>query len=394
MRNKLVLSILLILCILTGAGNAYAAEGSPAIRELPDLIIVMDGEITPYKDVPISVGQWTLLPLRELLVNLGVPDDEEHIVWNGQEKSVTVYKEDTKLYLKQGSRTAYVNEAPVQLDAAPVSYAGNQRFYIPLRFVSNTLGKKVVWDSPSNSVFIKDKLEYDKLKGILDSSQAAMEEIKKCKLIIDVDVNYKMGQLAMDTNIDIADELDLDKKAMHTSVKMKLLGMEINTDTYYSDNASYALNPFSGKWEKKTFTAAEYNEEFDNQDFLNLLTNTETLCAGLVVADTEDSTETVLKGDVYLNALLNKAMTAGANQGMETGRKMSIDKINLKLIIDNQTHLLKSMEMNIDGTQTNNDTQSSYTTNLKVEYGDYNGSFEIAVPEKVWKEAVEETDPF
>ena len=394
MRNKLILSVIIILCILAGVGNAYAAAASPTIRENPDLIIVMDGEITPYKDVPISVGQWTLLPLRELLVNLGVPDDEEHIVWDGQEKSVTVYKEDTKLYLKQGSRTAYVNEAPVQLDVAPVSYAGNQRFYIPLRFVSNTLGKKVVWDSPSNSVFIKDKLEYDKLKGILDRSQAAMEDIKKCKLIMDVDVNYKMGQVAMDTNIDIADELDLDKKAMHTFMKMKLLGMEINTDTYYSDNASYTLNPFSGKWEKKTFTAAEYNEEFDNQDFLNLLTNTETLCAGLMAADTEDSTETVLKGDVYLNALMNKAMTAGANQGMETGREMSIDKINLKLIIDNQTHLLKSMEMNIDGTQTNNDTQSSYTTNLKVEYGDYNGSFEIAVPEKVRKEAVEETDPF
>jgi hypothetical protein len=153
--KKIIASFLTAAFILLQSfGTVFAAGTASPILEVPNVKIVIDGKMSTYKDVPISVKSRTMLPLRELLVNLGVPNDEQHIIWNAAEKSVTFYKDSTKVYLKQGDLTAYVNDAPVKLDVAPVLYSKNSRTYIPARFVAQTLGKKVVWDGSTSAVII------------------------------------------------------------------------------------------------------------------------------------------------------------------------------------------------------------------------------------------------
>lgn len=58
--------------------------------------------------------------------------------------------------LNIGQNVALVNDEPVQLDAPPYIQAGTGRTMIPIRFVSEILGAKVSWSSPTRQVIITD----------------------------------------------------------------------------------------------------------------------------------------------------------------------------------------------------------------------------------------------
>ena len=143
--------------------------------ELSNIKIVMDGRLTKFNDVPVSVASNTLLPLREMLVKLGVPNDDEHIKYNNEEKSVTVSYEGVSIYLSVGSKTAYVDSEPILLNVAPLLYSKNQKIYIPFRFVAEAIGKKVVWDGSSRTIYVCSEASYDNVRTILKKSDEAMK---------------------------------------------------------------------------------------------------------------------------------------------------------------------------------------------------------------------------
>ena len=108
---------ILLLIILSVNSFATAAADEPV--EIPDVRFVINGNPIVLSDVPIGLNSRTMLPLREVLVSLGVPNDDEHIMWNGEDKSVTVNYNDSRIYLKVDSKTAYINGNAIELDAAP-----------------------------------------------------------------------------------------------------------------------------------------------------------------------------------------------------------------------------------------------------------------------------------
>lgn len=71
------------------AGCFTVSSAGNSITERPDINIIIDGVKGTYTNTPIIVNGRTLLPLRELLTNLGVSNDDQHILWNGRENSVT-----------------------------------------------------------------------------------------------------------------------------------------------------------------------------------------------------------------------------------------------------------------------------------------------------------------
>lgn len=148
--GALLFSILLVFSFFPAISHAM-----DNIIEVPDVKVIINGRNVTFSDVIISSGGRTLLPLRSLLTNLGVQNDNEHILWNSAEKSVTILKDTTKIKLVQGNDTAYVNDIPVKLDVPPVGYK-NGKTYIPVKFVAQSLGEIVDWDSNTKSVTIKD----------------------------------------------------------------------------------------------------------------------------------------------------------------------------------------------------------------------------------------------
>lgn len=148
---SLVFSVLFVFSVISSI--VYADDG---VVEVPDIKVIINGKNVIFSDVIISSNGRTLLPLRALLTNLGVQNDDEHIIWNASEKSVTIIKESIKIKLVQGNNLAYVNDIPITLDVPPIGYSKNGRTYIPARFVAQSLGKAVDWDSNTKSVIIND----------------------------------------------------------------------------------------------------------------------------------------------------------------------------------------------------------------------------------------------
>lgn len=392
MGKKAILSLVLIVCLISGVTGVFAEGGGQAITEVPDVKIVMDGVITPYEYVPINVNSRTMLPLRELLINLGVPNDSEHIVWNGQEKSVTIYKDGTRIYLKVDSKTAYVNDRPVEMDVAPVLYLKNEKVYIPLRFVSDNLGKKVVFDGSFHAVLIRDLAEYNKTRDILDKSQAAMKDIKKYRMTIDVKAGFKSEFVSMGMGINTTGEYDMNAKKMHQVMGMDFLGMDIKTETYYADSASYTHNPFTSIWEKETLTPYEYDENFSNAREIAMPEFSEPFYAGLAAVPGINAHETLLKGDVYLKELFDKALEEGDNQATESMEEMDLEKYYMEIVIDNTTNLMKSLKMNMSGMQMEDGTATSVNIDIVIAMSDFDGTFEVTVPREVLDNAEETFD--
>lgn len=107
------------------------------------------------------------MPLKTSLSNLGVSDDDQHIIWNSSEKSITVIKDKVNIFLKIDSKIAYINETPVTMDAEPILYNENGRVYIPVRFIAQSLGKKVVWDNKTKTIYISNESSYNSAGEIL-----------------------------------------------------------------------------------------------------------------------------------------------------------------------------------------------------------------------------------
>lgn len=70
-------------------------------------------------------------------------------------KTITFLRDERKVTITIGSKTAYVNGQKKELLAAP--YVKNGRTMVPTRFVSEQLGETVEWDSVSRYVWIGNK---------------------------------------------------------------------------------------------------------------------------------------------------------------------------------------------------------------------------------------------
>lgn len=384
--NKFYISILIsVFLLLTLAGAAFAANADEII-EVPHIKIIMDSKLTKYTDVPISIKSNTLLPLRELLVNLGVPNDDEHIIYNSQEKSVTVIKDQTRIYLAAGNLTAYVNDQPVKLNVAPVIYDKNGRTYIPLRFVAEALDMKVVWDGSVKAIFICEVEKFDSIKQILDRSDEAMKLAVKCRQTLDVDTTVKSGQTSMKIDINAEAQIDKAQKKLFLKMDINMLGIEMKTDTYYLDNASYILDPLSQKWQKVTYLPPEYDKLFASQSDTIVLEVNEPICAGLTQVPGNNPDEILLTGDVYLNELFKKVLTKQETvKSIVPKEDMEFDTFNIEISLNSNTYLVNSILMNVGSVQTGD--KETVTTNIGVnaQYSDYNGDFQIVVPEEVIK---------
>ena len=386
--KKLIVILFIAICLQAYAGTAYAA-GTGGIQEVPDVKIIMDGRITKYKDVPIIVNQNTLLPLRELFNNLGVPD--ENIIYDDSKKSVTVVKDQTKLYMEVGSRTAYVNDQSVLLNAAPVGYSGNRRIYIPFRFAAEALGRKVVWDGAANTILVCDAVKYENIRQLLEKSDTAMAQISKCTTSIKVDGVVKAEEFSTKLGVISDSKIDKVNKAIYSKMVMNVLGTEMTSDSYYFENASYTLNSLSGKWEKVNYRQADYDKLFAGKSETSILNaqDIEPLCAGLVQVPDSMPDEILLEGEVYLGSLLKSVETDNkAGSALTTGGNTNPDTFYMKVSLNSSTFLVNNIVMNVGSEEVSNKAAVRTDITVNVEYRDYNGDFQVVVPQDVVLNAI------
>lgn len=142
--NKIRLGIgfLFLWCMLIPLAAAYADSPSQQTVQL-----YLEGKkIKP--DVPPKIVEGrTLVPIRVIAEGLG-----SDVKWDARAKKVSISSEKVDLSMWIGQKRAVVNGKDVTMDVPPQIDQG--RTLLPLRFVGESLGTTVGWESATSSVMV------------------------------------------------------------------------------------------------------------------------------------------------------------------------------------------------------------------------------------------------
>jgi hypothetical protein len=138
-------AIVRFLRFLPAAGFVLAASallGVPADAQA-QIGITINGNPVNVEPPPIEQAGRVFVPLRGVFQDLGASVDYQ----NGQ---INAQGNGREIGLRIGSTQADVNGQPVTIDVAP--FIVGESTYVPLRFVSESLGAGVDWDDSSQTV--------------------------------------------------------------------------------------------------------------------------------------------------------------------------------------------------------------------------------------------------
>ena len=132
-----------------------ATKGEQAIQ------VQLNGEMIDFTDEngqkvePKIMNDRTMVPMRKIFEVLGA-----EVSWNGEEKIITANTENSQIILQIDHEKAVVKptsgeEVEIVLDAVPVIY--EDRTLVPVRFIAESLNKKVDWDAENKTVIIVDE---------------------------------------------------------------------------------------------------------------------------------------------------------------------------------------------------------------------------------------------
>lgn len=182
--KKLFIWVITLCLILTNFSSTHSsAEAAGAAR----ITIEVNGSQLKLDAEPVLTQGRLLVPVRAIIESLG-----GNVSWEAATGKIKGTKEDIHIELQINQAKADVNGQEILLDAPPRII--NNRTMIPLRFVSENLGAKVIWDGSGRKVevytFHKDAKEIvvglnlelsgaisSYAKSTLDGIQLAVDEI-------------------------------------------------------------------------------------------------------------------------------------------------------------------------------------------------------------------------
>jgi hypothetical protein len=405
-----------ILCIVTLVGGICSAN--EAVLESPNVSILIDGNKGTYEAVPIIVNKRTLLPFRAVLVNLGVPNDDDHIIWNGEESSVTViYNTDgneIKISLKINDNEAMVNDSKEELDVAPMLY--NSRTYIPARFIAQSLGKNVDWDGSTSTVYITDGEKYETVKNTLDELNVKMQSIDKCKASGNLQIDMsKDKDITLKTNVQFTTKTDYSQNLMHIDIQanndlqttldissiVNEFIKEISAQTYLTTkayyhkyNASHIIinNPPAISsmdiWAKTGYNDDKRDAMFKKNDALKMFLNINDIdmvhSKMAIDEDLSDENTIVLKGNVYPEGVLENITQTHENIQMQLDGNSVVNTAYLEIHIDKNTNLITKANVSLDMIVGFLNQEMKY--NVKADYNyDYDYEPKLTLPNELNK---------
>lgn len=114
------------------------------------LSIKIDGQLANAEVPPfIDSNGRTLVPIRFIAEQLGC-----EVLWqdSGEENTVTIKNNTSKIKLKIGENVVYINGIQKPIDTTAI--LKDDRTFVPLRFIAEALGVSVEWDSETKTVII------------------------------------------------------------------------------------------------------------------------------------------------------------------------------------------------------------------------------------------------
>lgn len=124
--------------------------------EADPIRVFLDGEELHFNEQPKLHDNYTTVEFRTIFEKLGLA-----INWDESSQKVTGEKEGQKLSLQLGNPLASINGNSMDMPVAPYSNKGYT--FVPLRFVGEATGRKVVWDANLKAVYLYDASTEGKL---------------------------------------------------------------------------------------------------------------------------------------------------------------------------------------------------------------------------------------
>jgi Copper amine oxidase N-terminal domain. len=160
-----------ILAGLVAASLAFHSTSLQATAASPPYSLTVDGLKLNSPLSPEFRNGVTFVPMRAIFETLSAK-----VAFNGKSKQVVGQRGDKSITLTLGSKTAYVNKTAVSLQLAPLTL--NNNVYVPLRFVSESLGAEVELNAASKTINIRtvemDLTVTDKLPLLNDKGESIL----------------------------------------------------------------------------------------------------------------------------------------------------------------------------------------------------------------------------
>ncbi|MDQ6422198.1 stalk domain-containing protein [Paenibacillus sp. LHD-117] len=165
MKRTLCLVISLLL-LVSGASVSAAAPSVPGIA------VTIDGKKQSFSSAPVMKNGSVMVPFRNLFEALGAT-----IQYDPATKTITATKDQTTVILQIGSKNAKIDGEDTVMAQTPFVEKGVT--YVSARFVSESLGGMVEWDSVSRTVIVKTaKAVEGDLKKVIARSDVTPEQLK------------------------------------------------------------------------------------------------------------------------------------------------------------------------------------------------------------------------
>lgn len=361
--KSLILSIIIIFCFSLVYSYSFAET---QIEENPKIKIVNNGSQKHSTDVPIMIDGKILLPIKEILNDIGIQVVDENIIYNQSENSINIKTDSLTIYLKSGSKEALINDKPVTLNDTQTIYNKDGLIYSQFEFIAKSFEKRYLFDERNSLVFIIDEKQYLQTKEILNKAFGVIDSAKNYKYSKKyIYTGESKGKKSVfdytsDFLINKATKIAYEKDKLSTLNKDKTSNLE--KESYFSKDLMYYKNSTENKWSWELFNEDSsdsilheniFDSTFKAFDFLS---PDEFFYAGLILQESSSPNEIILKGDINLIKEFNDYF--GYSNGLVEGN--SEIRINKDTFQINQIINSFSSELESDGVEKFNMTVKYY----------------------------------
>ena len=146
--KRILVSLLAVIFVMSmSVTTAFGYSATDVVVTPGQSSATVDGKEATLDAPAKIINNSTMVPIRFVAENLGFD-----VEWNKADKTIAI-GENGRVVLKLGSTTATVDGKTVVMDTAPV--VENGRTLVPLRFISESLGAEVNWDSEAKCASIE-----------------------------------------------------------------------------------------------------------------------------------------------------------------------------------------------------------------------------------------------
>ncbi len=339
--------IVLVAFLITNLCFVSISSAEPSVVENDEVRLYIDGKQCEYNSSLIISNESFLSPMEMILSDLGITNDNEHIIWSSDRKSVSIIKDKININLIINSRKAKVNGKEIMLNASPVIYKGN--VYIPLRFIAESLGGKVSWGEESKSIFIYDNVTANKVKDYITKAFSTFRSSDKYKLTMKENHEYNSYSEEEYTIF----EIDRKKNLSHFQMYETRNNTVTSNETYLYNNLLFNRSN-DGKW----IWIESNNDKLLNSIFSDYLklNFVESDSFGFSLND-QNTDQVILKSYGHLNRFFGKDVSSS----------------NIEIVINKKTGTFEKISLNAYSTDDN--------MSVVIELNGFD--FEISVPDEV-----------